>query len=127
MRSADAGQYPPYEIKTAHVSVIASAQGGDCTARSTRRKPSMGMWHSRLGCDSHRRDACATFLRRLALRIPVSPTQTQHHHNVIPTNVEIQNDVDAAAQSADIRIPKQSVGTRACFFIFTSCSTCPSW
>ncbi len=40
---------------------------------------SKGVWHSRLGCDLHRRDACATFLCPLALRSTAPRTQTRRH------------------------------------------------
>ncbi len=36
--------------------------------------PSKGMWHSRLGCVNHRRDACATFLHRLVSQARVRST-----------------------------------------------------
>ncbi len=55
------------------------------------RSPLMGMWHSRLGCDLHRRDACATFLHRLVLRSVVLSMPTRRCLTVIPTNAGIQN------------------------------------
>ncbi len=56
-----------YVVRLATQQPLLGQATGRGSVPGTPRCSSTGMWHSRLGCDLHRRDACATFLHGLAL------------------------------------------------------------